>query len=258
MADPVVHLTNGVPDSGTGNITTLGAVVAKQPALGTAGSASADVITVQGIASGTVLPVSAASLPLPTGASTSALQTTGNTSLASIATNTSSAVPAGTNVIGKMGIDQTTDGTTNAVRLIAETTKVIGTVNVAASQNIGIVPATSGGLSRSRTLIPNNVTAIVVKASAGQLYKIRATNNSATIAYIKLYDAASATAGAGTIVDTIMIPAASAGGAGVADFYSDFGVPHTTGITYCVTTGIADADTTAPAASAYIVTVFYK
>src|SRR5581483_8891861 len=56
---------------------------AKQPALGTAGSASADVITVQGIASMTALkvdgsavtqPVSAASLPLPAGASTSAKQ----------------------------------------------------------------------------------------------------------------------------------------------------------------------------------------
>lgn len=56
---------------------------AKQPALGTAGTASADVITVQGIASMTALkvdgsavtqPVSAASLPLPSGAATSALQ----------------------------------------------------------------------------------------------------------------------------------------------------------------------------------------
>jgi len=28
MADPVVHLTNGIPDSGTGNITTLGQVAA--------------------------------------------------------------------------------------------------------------------------------------------------------------------------------------------------------------------------------------
>lgn len=38
----------------------LGATAAKQPALGTAGSASADVITVQGIASGTPQPVQAA------------------------------------------------------------------------------------------------------------------------------------------------------------------------------------------------------
>lgn len=50
------------------------ATAAKQPALGTAGSASTDVITVQGIASGTAQPISAASLPLPTGASTAAKQ----------------------------------------------------------------------------------------------------------------------------------------------------------------------------------------
>lgn len=56
---------------------------AKQPALGTAGTPSADVITVQGVTSMTALkvdgsavtqPVSAASLPLPSGAATSALQ----------------------------------------------------------------------------------------------------------------------------------------------------------------------------------------
>jgi hypothetical protein len=62
------------------------ATAAKQPALGTAGTASADVITVQGIASMTALkvdgsavtqPISAASLPLPSGAATSAAQTDG-------------------------------------------------------------------------------------------------------------------------------------------------------------------------------------
>lgn len=47
---------------------------AKQPALGTAGTPSADVISVQGVAGGTSLPISAASLPLPTGAATAAKQ----------------------------------------------------------------------------------------------------------------------------------------------------------------------------------------
>jgi hypothetical protein len=79
--------------SGTVSLPTGAATAAKQPALGTAGSASTDVITVQGIASMTALkvdgsavtqPVSAASLPLPTGAATSANQTTANTSLASL------------------------------------------------------------------------------------------------------------------------------------------------------------------------------
>lgn len=43
--------------------TTAAAILAKQPALGTAGSSSTDVISVQGIASGTALPVSVASIP---------------------------------------------------------------------------------------------------------------------------------------------------------------------------------------------------
>lgn len=79
--------------SGTVSLPTGAATAAKQPALGTAGSASSDVITVQGIASMTPLlvdgsavtqPISAASLPLPTGASTAANQATGNASLSSI------------------------------------------------------------------------------------------------------------------------------------------------------------------------------
>jgi hypothetical protein len=69
-------------------LATGAATAAKQPALGTAGTPSTDVISVQGVASGTALPISVAALPLPTGAATSALQTTGNTSLATIATNT--------------------------------------------------------------------------------------------------------------------------------------------------------------------------
>ena len=44
--------------SGTVSLPTGAATAAKQPALGTAGTASSDVITVQGIASGTALPVS--------------------------------------------------------------------------------------------------------------------------------------------------------------------------------------------------------
>lgn len=158
-----------------------------------------------------------------------------------------------------------TIGADEVSSVLYQRTKVVwgpdGTVNDADTAAGKALPVqlqaqTSGGLSRSRTLIPNNTTAIVVKASAGQLYKIRATNNSATIAYIKLYDATSATAGSGTPVDTIMIPA-NASGAGIVDT-TDIGVPHSTGITYTVTTGIADADTGTPAANAYIVTVFYK
>lgn len=98
------------------------ATSAKQPALGVAGTASADVITVQGITSMTPLkvdgsgvtqPVSAAALPLPTGASTSALQTTGNTSVASIDTKTPALVSGRVPVDGS-GVTQPVSGTVTA------------------------------------------------------------------------------------------------------------------------------------------------
>lgn len=81
--------------SGTVSLPTGASTAAKQPALGTAGSASADVLTVQGIASMVALkvdgsavtqPISAASLPLPSGASTALLQTAGNAHLSNIFT----------------------------------------------------------------------------------------------------------------------------------------------------------------------------
>ncbi len=79
-----VSTTNPMPVDGSGvtqpvsaaslPLPTGAATAAKQPALGTAGASSADVLSVQGIASGTALPVSAAALPLPSGASTAAKQ----------------------------------------------------------------------------------------------------------------------------------------------------------------------------------------
>ena len=56
MADPVVHITAGVPDAGTGNITTLGMLLAILPtALGAGGGLKVD-------SSGTPIPVSQAGI----------------------------------------------------------------------------------------------------------------------------------------------------------------------------------------------------
>ena len=122
------------------------ATSAKQPSPGTAGTPSADVITVQGAVSMTPLkvdgsavtqPVSAAALPLPAGASTSAKQDTGNSSLASIdgkltACNTgavvvsSSALPAGAATSAK----QPTPGTAGSPS--ADVITVQGTASMSA------------------------------------------------------------------------------------------------------------------------------
>ena len=62
--------------------------------------------------------------------------------------------------------------------------------------------------------------------------------------------------GSGTPVYRGMIPA-NTSGAGYISILP-FGVAFSTAITACVKTGFADNDTTAPAASAYIVNFFYK
>ena len=62
-------------------------------------------------------------------------QSTEITSLATIATNTGAAIPAGTFIIGKVGIDQTTPGTTNGVAL--------SSINITATDCSGTV-ATGG------------------------------------------------------------------------------------------------------------------
>jgi len=73
---------------------------------------------------GATFTVTASALPLPSGAATAANQTTSNASLSTIATNTGAATPAGTNLIGKVGIDQTTPGTTNNVTVTPQAVTV--------------------------------------------------------------------------------------------------------------------------------------
>lgn len=138
-------------------------------------------------------------------------------------------------------------------------TTITGTAAVTQSGTwaTNLIPATSGGLTISSTLIASGTNATSVKASAGQLYKVEVTNNSANIGYLKIYNTASApTAGAGTPVIRLMVPG-NASGTGVLSTY-DNGVAFATGIGFTFTGGIADADTTSVAASAFIVNLYYK
>lgn len=108
------------------------------------------------------------------------------------------------------------------------------------------------------TIVANNTTAIVIKATGGTVYSVDAFNNGTTIAYVKLYNASTATCGSGTPQARYAIPfgtSSSGGGFNVSNINGD---AYANGITMCVTAGIADNDTTSPAASTYIVNVHYK
>lgn len=179
--------------------------------------------------------------------------------------NSITIVPSGT---------QTVAGTVAATGTIsvAGTVPVSGTVVISNSPtvvpsgtqtvagNVGVVPVTSGGLSAKQLAVANNITSVAVDASPGQLYGVEAFNNGTVLAYIKLYNAAqgSVTCG-GTLTPVLveMIPAPSSGGGGFISM-NHGGVAFSTAITACITGGIANNDSAAPAASEYLVNFLYK
>lgn len=110
-----------------------------------------------------------------------------------------------------------------------------------------------------RLQVAGNTTSVAVSTGPALLSSVEAFNNGTTIAYVKLYNAtlANTTCGSGTPVWQGMIPGPAAGGGGFI-FESFAGKWFSTAITSCVTTGFADTDATAPAATTYVVDIGYR
>lgn len=263
------------------------ATAAKQPALGTAGSASADVITVQGIASMTALVVDGSGVTQPVSGTVTANAGTGpfpvsdnagsltvdapvgtpvfvrlsdgSSAIATLPVSLASlpALAAGTNNIGDvdvLSLPALPAGTNNIgdvdVLTIAAGTNAIG--------NVGLVPRTSGGMSIFKS-IDIDETEEDVKTSAGQVFSISAFNHTAAPIYLKFYNATAAnvTVGTTTPVLTFTVPGnADSDGAGFV-WNNEIGFAFGTAISVAATTGIADNDTGAPAANACSVMVGY-
>lgn len=116
------------------------------------------------------------------------------------------------------------------------------------------VVADAGTLSRLISAASTNATS--VKASAGTVYAIHAVNLNAAVRYLKLYNKASSpTVGTDTPVATFPIPASATGAGFVINL--DPGADFATGIALALTTGSADADTGAVAASEIFVHLVY-
>ena len=122
---------------------------------------------------------------------------------------------------------------------------------------VGLDPQTAGGLSTSRVISAASTNATSVKGSAGQVYGIYAHNINAAARYLKLYNKASApTVGSDTPLLTLPIPG-NAAGAGFV-LAQAIGIEFATGIALALTTGVADADTGAVAANEITVNLLYK
>jgi hypothetical protein len=145
---------------------------AKQPALGTAGSASSDVISVQGIASMTALKVDGSGVTQPV--SGTFWQATQPVSLTTLP-----ALVAGSALVGKVGIDQTTVGTTNAVSIgqIGSTTAATGNgVSGTGTLRVNIASDNSAITVNSTPVVPTALTVKQATVTIGTT-AVRLTND---------------------------------------------------------------------------------
>jgi len=172
---------------------------------------------------------------------------------------------AGSNIIGKVSIDQTTPGTTNGVQVNAALpagTNIIGKTGIdqttpGTTNGVVVEAATVGGATSFHLIAAATNNSTLISTGAHTLYDVELTNNSATIAYAKFYDKSSApTCGTDTPIITLIIPASTAGAG--SNVNMPVGRAFASGLGLCVVTGIADNDNTAVAATTYAINVAYK
>jgi hypothetical protein len=94
-----------------------------------------------------------------------------------------------------------------------------------------------------------------VKATAGKLYGWYLYNAHTAVLYVKLYNATAANTTVGTTTPIMTIPVPPSSGANV-EFTN--GITFGTALSAAATTGVADADTGAPAANVLIANLLYQ
>lgn len=120
--------------------------------------------------------------------------------------------------------------------------------------NVGTAAAT-GGATPFKLISAATTNATNVKAAAGQLYHLQVNNINAAVRYLKLYNKASApTVGTDVPVQTIAVPAAGQ----VSVNFGIVGLAFPLGISFALTTGVADADVAAVAVNEHVVNLSYK
>lgn len=160
-------------------------------------------------------------------------QTTGS-NLHTVVDSGTITLGAGSAIVGKVGIDQTATGTTNAVVPIASTT---------------------GGYTPFHFAVSAATTNLTqIKGTAGVISSICVGSTAAYAVAVKFYNLASAsvTVGTSTIVRTVMCPA---GGGNNVSFSPP--LAFSIGISFSITKLIADNDTTAVAIGDATVDVAY-
>jgi hypothetical protein len=234
--------------SGTISLPTGAATAAKQPALGTAGASSADVITVQGRAAMTPLLVDGSGVTQPVSGTVTANQGGSNwtTNLVQLGGNN---VSVNNGAVGT-GVQRVT--------IANDSTGVVG-LNTGSNTigSVSLVPKTSGGTTPYSLIAAAgaNQDSTNITTAASQLYGVCIYNNVASARYVKVYDKATGPTSADTPKFRFILNGTQGAGS-CRDFTN--GVAFANGIAFRITTGIADNDTGAATANDVIVNAEYK
>ena len=163
--------------------------------------------------------------------------------------------------LNQAGLSAATTGSPVLAAAAAYNGSTLDTLQDDANKNLKVATqlATSGGLTTLffQPAASDNHTNL--KNGAGQVYWVLAENNSATVNYLRFYNAASGFNGcnsATNLVTQIQIPANTA--VGGINIQLPYGIPFSTGISYCVTSGYATNDTTNATATAMSITIGYN
>jgi hypothetical protein len=133
-----------------------------------------------------------------------------------------------------IAVGQSVAASLQTTATLAAGTNLVGKVN--------LTPQTTGGATSFTLISAASTNSTLVKASAGVLYMVVATNNSATVSFLKMYNKATApTVGTDVPVLTFMIPA----NGGIMVPIPSTGITFATGIGFGLTGLATTADTTA-------------
>lgn len=124
--------------------------------------------------------------------------------------------------------------------------------------DVGISVRTSGGTTLYKN-IDVDESEDEIKGTAGQVYWIHAMNLSASVLFLKLYNATAANVTVGTTTPDLTFPIPTQGDTNGAGFVLSIpnGIAFGTAITVAATTGVADNDSGAPGANTVVLNMGY-
>lgn len=127
--------------------------------------------------------------------------------------------------------------------------------NTEGAQYVTDVPDDVNGMTLHGIISAGSDNATAVKASAGTLQYVHACSIDATPVYVKFYNKATTPGcNADSEVARLMVPASQCSGMALPKN----GLVFSTGIGYCIVTGIADTDATAVTANEVLLNIGYK